>query len=71
MPDGRTELLPGYTGEGLFNLFGRAVQEMNAGLEFSPDVALIKKSIAGTERGGYMIEVVRALLSSPESESSD
>jgi hypothetical protein len=63
MPDGQTALLREYTGEGLLNLFGRAMQEMNAGIELSPDVALIKKSVAGTERGGCMIELVRALSS--------
>ena len=68
MPDGRTEVLRGYTGDGLLHLFGRAMRETNAGVELSPDVALIKKSVTGTESGGCMIELIRSLLSSPVSE---
>jgi hypothetical protein len=65
MRDGRIETLRGYSGHELFDLFGRAIQEVNAGVELSPDVALIKNSVCGTERGGCMIEMIRALLSEP------
>lgn len=70
MPDGRTEVLRGCTDDGVLNLFRRAMCEMNAGVELSPDVALIKKSISGNERGGCMIELIRALLCSPVSDQS-
>ena len=68
MPDGRTEVLRGYTGDRLLNLFGRAMCEMNARVDLSPDASLIKKSVAGTESGGCMIELIRSLLSSPVSD---
>jgi hypothetical protein len=71
MRDGRIETLRGYSGHELFDLFGRAIQEVNAGVELSPDVALIKNSVGGTERGGCMIEMIRALLSEPVSDRSD
>ena len=64
MPDGQKEVLRGYTNDGLLDLFGRAMREATAGAELSPDVAQIKKSIAGTERGGCMIQLIRALISS-------
>lgn len=68
MPGGQTEVLRGYTGAGLLDLFVRAMRETHAGVELSRDVALIKKAVAGTERGGRMIELVRALISSPVSQ---
>jgi len=39
--------------------------EMQAGTGFSSDVDVVRRSIGGTEKGGYLIELCRALLNSP------
>jgi hypothetical protein len=53
------------TGDGLIDLFARSMREMEAGIGFSRDVDAIRRSIGGTEEGGSMIELCRALLNSP------
>src|ERR1700675_5078622 len=58
MPDGSEEVIIGFDDD----LFGRAMREMNAGFGFSPDVDMIRRSISGTEKGGQMIDLCRALL---------
>jgi len=65
MPDGTTAQIIVGSGDGLLDLFGRSMREMQAGVEFSRDVDIIRRSIGGTEKGGYIIELCRALLNSP------
>jgi hypothetical protein len=65
MPDGSTETIIVGSGDGLIDLFGRSMQEMQAGAGFPRDVDMIRRSIGGTEKGGYMVELCRALLNSP------
>jgi hypothetical protein len=67
MADGSTETIIVGSGEGLIDLFARSIREMEAGIGFSRDVDSIRRSIGGTEEGGYMIELCRALLNSPAS----
>jgi hypothetical protein len=65
MADGSTETLVIGSGDGLIDLFGRSMWEMQAGTGFSRDVDMVRRSIGGTEKGGHMIELTRALLQSP------
>jgi hypothetical protein len=65
MPDGSTETIIVGTGDGLIDLFARSMREMEAGIGFSRDINTIRRSIGGTEEGGSMIELCRALLNSP------
>jgi hypothetical protein len=70
MPDGSEETITVGSAEGIVALFRQSMQELDAGVEFSRDVDAIRRSIGGTENGGYMIELCRALLNSPASEQS-
>jgi hypothetical protein len=65
MPDGSTEEITIGSGDGLIDLFGRSMREMRAGTGFSSDVDVVRRSIGGTEEGGCIIELCRALLNSP------
>ena len=65
MPDGSTEMLLGYTGRGLLGLVCKARDEVLAGQGYSPDLDSILRSVSGTEPGGHMIEMARALLQAP------
>ena len=65
MPDGSFEKIVVGSGDGLIDLFTRSMQEMEAGGQFSRDVDLVRRSIDGTEKGGHMVELCRALLNSP------
>lgn len=65
MPDGSTETIIVDSGDGLIDLFGRSMREMQTGAGFSRDVDLVRRSIGGTEKGGSMVELCRALLNSP------
>jgi hypothetical protein len=66
MPDGSTVKLLVGPGDGLSDLLARSIREMVAGVGFSRDVDTIRRSIGGTERGGHLIELCRALLNSPQ-----
>jgi hypothetical protein len=68
MPDGSIEEIIVGSGDGLLDLFGRSMRELRTGDGFSRDVDVIRRSIRGTEKGGYMIELCRALLNSPATE---
>jgi hypothetical protein len=65
MPDGSEKTITVSSADGVVALFGRSMQELEAWVGFSRDVDAIRRSIGGTEKGGYMIELCRALLNSP------
>lgn len=65
MPDGRTKF-PRYSDSTMFGLLGKAMKELNAGTGLSPEIALIKESVSGTEAGGEMINLCRAILNGPD-----
>jgi hypothetical protein len=65
MPDGTTEKIVVSSGRGLLDLVLQAASEPEAGVGFSRDVDAIRRSIRGTEKGGHMIELARAVLQSP------
>jgi len=65
MPDGTEERIVVYSGNELLDLLLRAARESEAGVGFSPDLDVIRRSISGGEKGGHMIEFCRAVLNSP------
>jgi hypothetical protein len=66
MPDGSTGKLIVGPGDVIRDLLARSMREMAAGVGFSRDVDTIRRSIGGTERGGHLVELCRALLNSPQ-----
>lgn len=65
MPDGTSEEIIVSSGGGLLDLVLQAAREPGAEVGFSRDVDVIRRSIRGTEKGGHMIELARAVLQSP------
>lgn len=65
MPDGTSEEILVSCGGGLLDLVLQAASEPEVGVGFSPEVDAIRRSIRGTEKGGHMIELARAVLQSP------
>lgn len=65
MADGSTRKLIIGPGDGVRDLLARSMREMVAGVGFSRDVNTIRRSVGGTERGGHLVELCRALLNSP------
>lgn len=65
MPDGSENTITVGSLDGVVALFGRSMQELEAGGGFSRDVDAIRRSIGGTEKGGHMVELCRALMNSP------
>jgi hypothetical protein len=67
MPDGSERTITVGSADGVVALFRRSMQELEAGVGFSREVDAIRRSIGGTEKGGCMIELCRALMNSPAS----
>jgi hypothetical protein len=65
MPDGSKQELFVRNCDEILDLMKRAMREMEAGIGYSREVDMIRRSIGGTEKGGHMIELCRALLNSP------
>jgi hypothetical protein len=65
MPDGTTEQIIVSSGAELLDLVLQATREPAAGVGFSRDADVIRRSVRGTEKGGHMIELARAVLPSP------
>ena len=63
MPDGTSEEILVSCGGGLLDLVLQAASEPEVGVGFSPEVDAIRRSIRGTEKGGHMIELARAVAS--------
>jgi hypothetical protein len=68
MADGSEHVLTGYSGDKLLTLFARAMREEREGQGFSPDVDAVRRSVNGTEVGGLMVELIRGILNSPQTE---
>ncbi len=64
MADG-SEVRVNYTPGQVQDVVSRAFQESSTDGPYSPDIDLLRRSVRGTEPGGHMLELARAVLVSP------